>query len=165
MSSKIITIEDLFNGVRDKSRKEKEKNINFDSQKFWQGLKPILENSLYKAHKWKHIRNKYYDAIMKRTEFEIDGEGNRRINEGNHFAIQTVRIPRTKQPSLKKIMQVALNAGEYHGYQKWLNYINAGSIYSPDESLYYYINKKEGKKKLTGIMTSTDIATLTKLLS
>ena len=146
MSPKLITIEDLFNSVRDKSRKEKDKDKNFDGQKFWQGLKPILENSSYKAPKWKHIRNIDYNRIIKRTEFEIDGEGNRTIDEENHFAIQTVRIPRTKQPSLKKIMQVALNAGQYDGYQKWINYINVGSVYSPRNTLYYYINKKEGQK-------------------
>lgn len=165
MPLKLVTIEDLFNAIKNKSKKEREKNKNFDGHKFWQTLKPILGNSLYKAKGWKHIRNVHYNRIMELTEYEVNGHGHRKIDEESHFAIQTVRIPRTEQPTLRKIMQVALNIGQYEGYYRHRNYINVGSVTSPNDKFEDYIVKREGDKKLTGILAVADIATLKKLLS
>lgn len=165
MSPQLITIEDLFNAIKAKSRKERDKNKNFDGQKFWGQLKVILGNSLYKAKGWKHIRNVHYDRLMGLTEFEVNGHGHRKIDEEGHFAIKTVRIPRTEQPTLRKIMQVALNIGQFEGYFRHRNYVNAGGVLTPNNKFEDYISKGEGQKKLTLIMAGADIATLKKLLS
>lgn len=165
MPPKLVTIEDLFNAIKKKSKKEREKKKNFDGHKFWQGLKPILGNSLYKAKAWKKPRTTVFNATIKLTEYTIDGTGNKQIVEKNHFAIQTVRIPTIEQPTLRKIMQVALNIGQFEGYDKWDNYIDAGSISSPNDKFENYISKKEGDKKLIGILAAADIATLKTLLS
>lgn len=53
---------------------------------------------------------------MSLPEFFINGYGNNITIEKNHFLIQTVRIPRNEEPSLKKIGQIALNIGQYQGY-------------------------------------------------
>ena len=44
--------------------------------------------------------------------------GNIEIMEKNHFLIQTVRIPKNEEPSLKKVCQIALNIGQYQGYTR-----------------------------------------------
>ena len=50
---------------------------------------------------------------MSLPEYTIDAYETKSIVETNHFLIQTVRIPTTEKPSLRKIMQVALNIGQY----------------------------------------------------
>lgn len=35
--------------------------------------------------------------------------------ENNHFIIQQVRIPLTEKPTIRKIIQIALNIGQYRG--------------------------------------------------
>jgi hypothetical protein len=52
---------------------------------------------------------------MALPEFYVDGHGGKRIDEPNHFLIQSVRIPRADPPSLRKIIQVGLNVGQYRG--------------------------------------------------
>jgi len=162
---KLITIKDLFDAIKEKSRKERDKNQYFDGQKFWQKLKAILGNSLYKAKAWKKIRTPVFDATIKLIEFTIDGTGTKKIIEKNHFAIQTVRIPATEQPTLRKIMQVALNIGQFEGYDKWDGYVDAGNLSAPNDNFENYISKTEGDKKLTTIMANADITAFKKLLS
>jgi hypothetical protein len=55
---------------------------------------------------------------MKLPEYSINGKNEKIIIEKNHFLIQTVRIPLTEKPILRKIMQIALNNGQYQGKVK-----------------------------------------------
>jgi hypothetical protein len=55
---------------------------------------------------------------MNIPEFFINGHGNTKIIEKNHFLIQTVRIPKNEEPSLRKVCQIALNIGQYQGYTR-----------------------------------------------
>ena len=55
---------------------------------------------------------------MSIPEFFINGHGNTEIIEKNHFLIQTVRILKNEEPSLKKVCQIALNIGQYQGYTR-----------------------------------------------
>ena len=63
--------------------------------------------------------------VMNIPEYTIDGYGNQSIIEINHFLIQTVRIPLNEEPSIRKIIQIALNIGQYTGSggkkEKWMN--------------------------------------------
>ena len=43
---------------------------------------------------------------MSMPEFFINGHGNTEIIEKNHFLIQTVRIPKNEDPSLKKSVKL-----------------------------------------------------------
>lgn len=151
---KLITISDLFTQILLYVKKERYKNKNFDGLKFWRSIKPILTNSNYEANKWKNISIKYYKNIMILPEYYIDGYGNTNIIEENHFLIQTVRIPKTEKPSLRKIMQIALNIGQYLGYNNkhLMKYKNIKD----------YINVKDMNVKLSNILSKTDIIKLTR---
>lgn len=48
-------------------------------------------------------------------EYSINGYETKEINENNHFIIQQVRIPLNENPTIKKIIQIALNIGQYKG--------------------------------------------------
>ena len=56
--------------------------------------------------------------LMKMSEYIINGHGTTEIIEENHFLIQTIRIPKNEEPTLKKNCQIALNIVHYLGYTK-----------------------------------------------
>jgi hypothetical protein len=75
--------------------------------------------------------------------------------EQNHFIIQTVRIPSSEKPSLRKIIQVALNIGQYEG---------TTSKILKKSNITDYISKSDSKIKLNTILSKNDIKKLYKLL-
>lgn len=156
---KLITLSDLFTQILLYAKKERHKNKKFDGLKFWRSIKPILSNSNYKAKKWKNIPKKYYKNIMLLPEYYIDGYGNTNMIEENHFIIQTVRIPKTEKPSLRKIMQIALNIGQYLGYN-----IDNNKIIK-FKTIKDYIYVKDINIKLSDILFKTDIIKLEKKLT
>jgi hypothetical protein len=48
-------------------------------------------------------------------KYIINGYEEKIIIEDNHFIIQQVRIPLTEKPTIRKIIQIALNIGQYRG--------------------------------------------------
>ena len=110
-------LELLFDSVLEKSYKLRQSNpLNFDGQGFWQPIKKILEPlDKYNAKKWKQISKTKTRKIMLLPEYTINGYETKLINENNHFIIQQVRIPLQDKPTIKKIMQIALNIGQYKG--------------------------------------------------
>lgn len=151
----MITIKDLFNQVIKSSTKARSSKKNFDGQVYWQPIKKILANSKWTAKKWKKSSDTYYKKIMLLPEIHIDGYGNQTTNEVNHFIIQTVRIPRTEKPSLRKLIQLALNIGQYKAET------NKNTKYY---KLEHFVDKKLGKIKLEDIMDIKDIKKLDKYL-
>ena len=117
----------LFNDVEKKFYNLIKKDNNIDGQKLWQPIKNILSNYDIKAKKWKHQKKEYL-FIMKLPEYYINGDEEKIIIEKNHFIIQTIRIPLKEEPSLRKIIQIALNIGQYTGLgkpkEKWMNLDN-----------------------------------------
>jgi hypothetical protein len=113
-------LELLFDSVLEKSYKLRQSNpLNFDGQGFWQPIKKILEPlDKYNAKKWKQISKTKTRKIMLLPEYTINGYENKLINENNHFIIQQVRIPLNEKPTIKKIIQIALNIGQYKGTNK-----------------------------------------------
>lgn len=107
-----MNIGELFNKLQNHVRKKRRTTANFDGLKYWHSFKPILQKSSFKG-KWKKMPEKLVQRFMSQPEYVIDGYGNQHIIEDNHFLIQTVRIPTNEEPSLRKIMQVALNVGQY----------------------------------------------------
>ena len=65
---------------------------------------------------------------MSLPEYYINGYDEKKMIQSNHFIIQTVRIPLNEEPSLRKIIQIALNIGQYTGSgkkkEKWMNIEN-----------------------------------------
>ena len=114
----LTTIESLFDQIRKIAKQQRKTNSSFDGKKFWQPIKNILSESSWKATKWRKKSKTKYDKIMNIPEYFINGHGNTKIIEKNHFLIQTVRIPKNEEPSLKKVCQIALNIGQYQGYTR-----------------------------------------------
>ena len=110
-------LEILFDNVLEKSYKLRKKNpTNFDGQGFWQPIKKILEPlDTYNATKWKKISKTKTRKVMLLPEYTINGYETKLIDENNHFIIQQVRIPINEKPTIKKIIQIALNIGQYKG--------------------------------------------------
>jgi len=109
-------LELLFDSVLDKSYKLRKSNpLKFDGQGFWQPIKKMLDPLEYSAKKWKKISKTKTRKIMLLPEYLINGYETKQINENNHFIIQQVRIPLNEKPTIKKIIQIALNIGQYKG--------------------------------------------------
>ena len=153
---KLHTIEDLFNQLMYSVRKKRLDNKNFDGLKFWGSVKSILSKSDYEAVKWKNVPERHYHNIMKYSECYIDGYGKTYLIEDHHFLIQTVRIPKTESPSLRKIIQIALNIGQYLAYNNKtiIKRINISD----------YINKKDSNTKLSDILSNKDITKIKNIL-
>jgi len=64
--------------------------------------------------------------------------------ENNHFIIQQVRIPLIEKPTIRKIIQIALNIGQYRGSGGKIIFDNIGQfIYLKDiVELSKYISEK-----------------------
>ena len=106
-----IIIDRLFElMVVDAARKRKEYN-KFDGLNYWQKFKQILEKYDRFEVDWIPISPEYVEQYMRLPEKLGDGT----IDEINHFAIQHVRIPTTDRATMRKIIQVALNIGQYWG--------------------------------------------------
>lgn len=110
-------LEIIFNCVLDKAYKLRKANpTKFDGLGFWQPIKKILEPlDEYSAKKWKKISKKLAKSIMLLPEYTINGYEEKIIIENNHFIIQQVRIPLNEKPTIRKIIQIALNIGQYRG--------------------------------------------------
>ena len=109
-------LENLFYMVMKKAYHYRKKNKHFDGLAFWQPIKNALSDyDNLSAHSWKKINPNLTKRIMKLPEYYIDGYGNQNMIELNHFLIQQVRIPLQEKPSLRKIIQIALNIGQFNG--------------------------------------------------
>ena len=79
-------------------------------------IKKMLEPlDRYNAEKWKKISKTKTRKIMLLPEYTINGYDEKTTNRVHHFIIQQVRIPINEKPTIKKIIQVALNIGQYKG--------------------------------------------------
>lgn len=128
-------LEIIFNHVLDKAYKLRKANpTKFDGLGFWQPIKKLLEPlDEYSAKKWKKIPKKLTRSIMLLPEYTINGYEEKSIIENNHFIIQQVRIPLKEAPSIRKIIQIALNIGQYKGSGGKMIFDNIGQfIYRKD---------------------------------
>jgi len=133
-------LEILFDLVKEKSYvMRKSQPTTFDGKGFWQPIKNLLDplDNAYVSN-WKPLSKTKTRQIMLLPEYTINGYEEKQINELNHFIIQQVRIPLTEKATVKKIIQIALNIGQYKG-------INNG-VYIHDirfENLDEFLTKKE----------------------
>ena len=116
----------------DKAYKLRKANpTKFDGLGFWQPIKKMLEPlDQYSAKKWKKIPKKLTKKIMLLPEFTINGYDQKSIIENNHFIIQQVRIPLNEKPTIRKIIQIALNIGQYRGGGGKMIFDNIGQFIS-----------------------------------
>ena len=113
-----MSIKPLFDYMRLKSYKLQKNDPDADGLAFWRKIKNELAKQDEHTVEWILLDDEETDRIMNLTEYEINGHGDKNIVEINHFQIQYVRIPRTETASIRKIMQVALNIGQYEGKVK-----------------------------------------------
>jgi len=133
-------LEILFNNVLEKSYQLRKKSPNtFDGQGFWQPIKKILEPfDSYNEKKWIKISKTKTRKIMLLPEYTINGYETKLINEKNHFIIQQVRIPLNEKLTIKKLIQIALNIGQYKGIS------NNNYIYNIKfNDISHFIHKKD----------------------
>lgn len=108
-------LEYLFNLILTTAENKRKANYEFDGKAFWQPIKNQLSDEPLELIKFKKIPKKIVESIMQLPEKYIDGYGKEKMIESNHFLIQQVRIPTTEHLSIRKIMQIALNIGQWKG--------------------------------------------------
>jgi hypothetical protein len=117
-SKKLNMIQGLFDLVREKARLLRQINPKADGLAFWKPIKETLSNhSDIVASGFKKLDPRLTATIMELPEKIINGYGEEKMIELNHFMIQSVRIPIKEKPTLQKILQIALNLGQYEGLQ------------------------------------------------
>ena len=121
---------ELFNLVKDASRDLRVQNPQADGLAFWKPIKKTLQkyDSVTASH-WKKFNKSTMDCIMSIPEHTINGKGEQTIVEINHFLIQTIRLPLSSgKPTLRKVIQIALNIGQFegstHSSKPWMNLSN-----------------------------------------
>jgi len=154
-------LEILFNNVLHKSYQLRKENPNtFDGKTFWQPIKKRLETlDNHSASKWKTLSKSKTKKIMLLPEYTINGYEIKEINEKNHFMIQQVRIPLQDKPTIKKIIQIALNIGQYKGTNKTKN-SNSMKYNNINQFIY-----KNDIIKLSNYLTDDIIDEINKYLS
>ena len=124
----------VFNDFITLSKNLRERDPKADGLSFWKKYKNIfMKYDKYSGGKWKKINKKTIDDVMKHKEYDSKGK----MIEKNHFLIQTVRLPDpSTKTTLRKIMQLALNIGQYTGItskpvKKWMklrSYLRSNDI-------------------------------------
>lgn len=150
MNRESMTILMLYNMMLRAAWRARQQDRNMDGQAFWQPIKKILSKSSWSAQ-WKPINQAYVCDV-----FDLDRRATDENKELVHFQFQTVNIPSKEEPSLRKIIQIALNVGQYIGTTgKHLRY----------ESLDYFVHKRFADTRLvdTGL-SCENVNELVKLL-
>lgn len=129
----MYSLEYLFSEVKTISEKVRKNNSNFDGRDFWQPIKRILNDLNISFISWKHI-DKNHRELLNIVEKNEDGT----INEKNHFMRQLANIPCNDNPTLTKIIQIALNIGQLLGTTTLKEQID-----KKYEKLETYVNKKD----------------------
>jgi hypothetical protein len=112
----INILQGLFDLVRKKSKMLRQNNSKADGLAFWKPIKETLARySDIVASGFKQIDPRLTSSIMELPEKVINGYGEEHMIELHHFMIQAVRIPIKEKPTLQKILQIALNLGQYEG--------------------------------------------------
>jgi hypothetical protein len=121
-------LEQLFTQVKEQTKQFKLNHPNGDGRAFWQPLKQLFADSGIQARSWKNQSLEELELIYRLAEYDTEGK----IIEINHFLRQHARISKEEKPTLQRIMQIALNSGQFlaTGHQfkeiKNFDYRNSG---------------------------------------
>lgn len=143
-------LERIFLRVLNDSKKLRKKNPNMDGRAFWQFIKNELNTLDISFEKWKPLTHPHKSLLSIK---EVDENGN--MLETNHFLRQHANIPINDPPTVTKIIQIALNIGQFLGattkkqrlsmkynpkYRKLITYIykkDIMRIYIPEETILH----------------------------
>lgn len=152
----MLVLEQLFLYVLKTSKKLRKKDPNMDGRAFWQFIKNELNALNISFKKWKPLTMEHTSLL---SIEELDTSGN--MIETNHFLRQHANIPINDPPTLTKIIQIALNIGQFLGsttpkqrmnmqykpkYQELLTYMykkDILQIHIPEDTIlriYQYLN-------------------------
>ena len=106
----MLELEYLFERVQNVSKKLRKKNPKLDGRLFWQPIKDILNEVNIPFTSWKHI-TKTHQALLLLDEKDSKDA----IIEKLHFLRQHANIPYNDPPTFTKIIQIALNIGQWLG--------------------------------------------------
>ena len=107
-------LQQLFERMKRGAKVRRHKHPNMDSRTYWQPIERILvkyDHVKLPRGRWKRMSKELIKNIMKVPEFTEDNE----IIEAHYFLIQQVRIPQQETITLRKIIQIALNIGQWQG--------------------------------------------------
>ena len=158
MTSKL---EVIFNPVKEAATNRRRRyGDEFDGLLFWKPIKKILKK--YDSHTgvYKKINRTLTERILNIPEYTVNGKGEKTIIESNHFLIQQVRIPIKYKCTIRKLVQLGLNIGQWNGMpnkQLWKD-IEYPTKYKLDK-LSTYITKKE-ITRLSSFITNEDVRDL-----
>ena len=102
-------LEQLFNLIQQETRRFKTKYPQGDGRAFWQPMKQLFKDSLIRANSWQQLDKNLVDLLLALPEKDATGK----IVPIYHFLRQQVRIPLQEEPTLQRIMQIALNSGQF----------------------------------------------------
>lgn len=118
-----MNLQEIFYKVLEASKRCQQKIDNFDGLAFWTPIKKILQKKeLFLDTNWApKIDNEVKNKIRGIDDYDSEN----RIIECNHFLIQQVRIPdENEKISLRKLIQIALNIGQFLGSKDNKDLIN-----------------------------------------
>lgn len=131
----------LFTIVREEFRKLREKDPNLDGREIYQKIKNELSLlDKFTASSWKvQMSEKIAKKILALEEDE-----NSKLHI--HFLRQQVRIPHEESPNIRRIIQIAVNIGQFMATNDRLKRQVFDSISEPGVDLYElsdFISKKD----------------------
>jgi hypothetical protein len=136
------SLEYIFNLTKESSHHLKSKFTEFKGQEFWKGIKDILQqfDEIDVVVKWKilQIDESLKNNILDLEKYEIDSNG--KTIETNHFIVQQVRIPRDEKPTIKKIIQIGLNIGQWYAIPEYKTFTEKDYIASKLDKIETYIS-------------------------
>jgi hypothetical protein len=136
-------MESLFELIKEQSKlKRQQSPDNFDGLSFWQPLKKMFAeyDNLLQLN-WNCIIDpKTKKEILYLPEYVQVAAGTS-IIKVNHFLIQQVRIPAQEKLTIRKLMQVALNIGQYQGMNN-----NLCSGINQYDNIFSYISVDDLKR-------------------
>lgn len=158
-SIKHLNLTKLFNKVRLTAKKMRQSANNPPWKNYWHPLKEILDSigkninsTNKKASAWIPQNKQITEIVMNEIpEFYIllngkEQEIEKTIIDENHFIIQTVRIPIQDKPTIRKIIQIALNIGQCQALQAHPKFL-------------------QGRTRITDYISHSDIEKLSKFIT
>lgn len=105
-----MDLKQLFERFSQKTENIRRSDPKFDGRDYWSKYKKVFEKCGQIIAFWIVPDESRRLSIKDLQEHNPDGS----MNEKNHFIMQTVNIPLNEPATFCKIMQVALNIGQYN---------------------------------------------------
>lgn len=102
-------LDQLFTLIQQETKQFKTKYPQGDGRAFWQPMKQLFKESQIKANSWQQLDKNLVDLLLALPE----KDETENIIFINHFLRQHVRITSQEEPTLQRIMQIALNSGQF----------------------------------------------------